>query len=110
MPRPSRSANLRSGLKRRARACDPMEAYDRLPADLRRWLAEAALPWSPRSALRAWQAALKRAGGDPRLARARLSETEARQLRRDAAQIWGKAHPAAGAGSNAPLSSRPASH
>ncbi|GHG90849.1 DUF6525 family protein [Pseudodonghicola xiamenensis] len=88
-------ANGQSSLKRRPRAGDPMTAYDRLPVELRQWLASAALPWSPRSALRAWRAALARADGDPDAARARLSATEARQLRRDTARIWGAAHPQA---------------
>ncbi len=36
-----------------------MVAYDRLPPELRRWLADAALPWNPASALRLWQRALR---------------------------------------------------
>lgn len=95
MARTAPRANGQSSLKRRSRAGDPMASYDRLPAELRHWLASAALPWSPRSALRAWRAALARAGGDPDAARARLSATEARQLRRDTARIWGTAHPQA---------------
>lgn len=95
MGRPAGAANLRSALRRRRRASDPMAAYDRLPAELRAWLASAALPWSPHSALRAWRAALDRAGGDPAAARARLSAAEARQLARDTARIWGAAHPQA---------------
>jgi hypothetical protein len=39
-----------------------MASYDRLPRDLRLWLAEAALPWSARSVLRLWQRALKETG------------------------------------------------
>jgi hypothetical protein len=34
-----------------------MAAYDALPADLRRWLAAARLPWSAQSALRLWNKA-----------------------------------------------------
>ncbi|MGE4328349.1 MAG: DUF6525 family protein [Pseudodonghicola sp.] len=95
MTRATPTPNAQSCLKRRRQAGDPMTAYDRLPAELRQWLASAALPWSPRSALRAWRVALARAGGDPDVARARLSATEARQLRRDTARIWGTAHPQA---------------
>jgi hypothetical protein len=43
------------GLRRKRRARDPMAVYDRLPRPLRGWLAGAALPWSPQSALRIWQ-------------------------------------------------------
>ncbi|MDK3019666.1 DUF6525 family protein [Pseudodonghicola flavimaris] len=93
----SRHRNSRSTLRRRARAADPMRAFDRLPAELRGWLAGAALPWSPQSALKAWHRALARSGGDPAAARAWLSASEARQLRRDCARIWGPDHPAAGA-------------
>ena len=42
-------ANLCSALSRHRKARsarDPMAEFDRLPADLRRWLAGAALPWS----------------------------------------------------------------
>lgn len=44
----ARITNLRSSLKRRSRQGDAMARFDRLPPDLRRWLAQAALPWSPR--------------------------------------------------------------
>jgi len=77
------------------RCADPMAAHDRLPAELRRWLHGAALPWSAASALRAWRQALARTGGDAAGAAARLSRIEHRQLARDARRIWGPAHPAA---------------
>ncbi|NDV49505.1 MULTISPECIES: DUF6525 family protein [unclassified Salipiger] len=65
----------------RRREGDVMSAYDRLPPDLRAWLAQAALPWSPRSALRAWRGALARTGCADAAA-ARLSAIEARHLER----------------------------
>lgn len=46
-------------LKRHRRRGDPMAAYDALPAPLRHWLAEAAMPWSPISCHRIWQRACK---------------------------------------------------
>lgn len=58
---------------------DPMEAYDRLPAELRAWVREAALPWSPRSCLKIWTEA-RRAGQDTATIHARLSQAEARML------------------------------
>ncbi|WP_353471859.1 DUF6525 family protein [Salipiger sp. H15] len=67
----------------RRRASDAMSAYDRLPPELRAWLAQAALPWSPRSALRAWRGALTRTGC-AEAAAARLSAIEAVQLARAA--------------------------
>ncbi len=77
--------NLNSTLRRRRRVGDPMQAYDALPAPLRRWLASACLPWSPASALRLW----RKAGGarDPAAALARLDAAEQAMLRRDA-QVW----------------------
>ena len=82
-----------SRLPVRRRRGDPMSAYDSLSPELRRWLATAALPWSPRSALRAWNAALRGTGGQPERARARLAQIELRLLRRDCATVWGDSHP-----------------
>ena len=59
-----------------------MAAYDRLPADLRAWLAQAALPWSPASALRIWRRA-----GSPAAAFARLDAAEQAALARDRAGV-----------------------
>lgn len=84
--------NLATSLKRRSRS-DPMRAYDALPVALRHWLAGAVLPWSPTSARRHWQRALRAAGGDTAAAQEALSAIEARRLARDVAQIWGAEHP-----------------
>ena len=82
-------ANLCSALSRRRKARparDPMAEFDRLPADLRRWLAGAALPWSPRSALRAYLRALAEVQA-PQQALARLDAIQAARLRRDAVAL-----------------------
>ena len=84
--------NLSTALKTRPREA-PMRAFDRLPADLRRWLAEAALPWSPQSALKLWQAALEEHHGCRAAARARLARAERRMLDRDAPRVWGPGYP-----------------
>ena len=42
--------NLATTLRARRRDADRVRAFDRLPRELRLWLHEAALPWSPRSA------------------------------------------------------------
>ncbi|WP_276617454.1 DUF6525 family protein [Qingshengfaniella alkalisoli] len=47
-------SNSRSALKRRRRA-NSMASFDGLPPELRRWLAQAALPWSAHSARRLWR-------------------------------------------------------
>ena len=75
--------NLQSGFARRRRARRGMEEYDSLPAPLRGWLAQAALPWSARSARRLWRRAVTRSGGDIAQALARLDAAEARHLARE---------------------------
>ena len=78
-------ANLASSLSRRRKrhpARDPMAEFDRLSPELRRWLTQAALPWSPRSALRAWQRALAQSRA-PQDALARLDALQAARLARD---------------------------
>ncbi|ESQ13778.1 MAG: hypothetical protein JKP98_25960 [Rhodobacteraceae bacterium] len=42
-----------TSLRRKRRSEDPMREFDRLPANLRAWLANAILPWRPRSVQRA---------------------------------------------------------
>lgn len=71
--------NLATSLPKRWRK-GGMAAYDRLPPPLRAWLAQAALPWSPHSALKIWRRA-----GDPHAALARLTAAEAAMLARDRA-------------------------
>jgi hypothetical protein len=86
-------SNLSSPRARWA-ARTPMAAHDALPAPLRHWLAHAALPWSLQSARRAWNNAMRR-HHDEAAALAYLSRIEAATLRREAVQVWGKAHPMA---------------
>lgn len=86
--------NLRTGLRARPRTRPSLDVFDRLPPDLRRWLRDATLPWSPESALRLWRKALAE-GATEDEALCRLAAAEARLVARDAAAIWGPAHPAA---------------
>jgi hypothetical protein len=74
--------NLATALRARRRDACPMRAFDRLPRELRLWLHEAALPWSPRSAARAWARA-RASGEDPATA---LSRLEARRLAQERPQ------------------------
>ena len=85
------SGNLTSP-RARWRKTDPMAAYDRLPPDLRTWLAGAALPWSATSVLRLWQRAMRETGCAT-AARERLVRAEQKTLARDAAKVWGRGHP-----------------
>lgn len=65
-----------------------MATYDRLPTDLRIWLMQAALPWSPLSALRVWKTAMKKHGGDRSAAQSYLSQLERKKLTQDVKEIW----------------------
>jgi hypothetical protein len=84
-----------TSLRLRSRIEDPMREFDRLPAELRAWLASAALPWRPRSVRRAYEKALAETG-DRRRALARLTDLQGRLVAQDAARVWGPEHPAAG--------------
>ena len=59
-----------------------MVAFDGLPAPLRKWLAEAALPWSPASVRRIWSKSQAK-GLSPEETLVSLSHAEARMLARD---------------------------
>ncbi|WFE73512.1 DUF6525 family protein [Roseinatronobacter sp. S2] len=83
-------ANLKSSLRRRS---SPMAEFDRLPPELRHWLAHAALPWSARSALRLWHRAARQYGPDRQAILAHLARAEARSLARDIPAIWGNGYP-----------------
>ena len=85
--------NLQTSLRRRPSG-DPMQAFDRLPAELRNWLCAARLPWSPRSAAKLWTRVLQRNDGDTIRALAALDRAEAKALARDARKLWGPEHPA----------------
>lgn len=69
-----------TGLRLRRRSGCPLADYDRLPADLRAWLADALLPWSPRSAARAFARALARHGGNRAAAFADLDDLQEKRL------------------------------
>ena len=59
-----------------------MREFDRLPPVLRAWVSQAALPWRPRSVLRAYNKALDRTGNQSR-ALDELRRLEAVQLAKD---------------------------
>lgn len=71
-----------TSLRRKRRARNPMDAYDGLPAPLRQWLSQAALPWSPESARRIWARSRAR-GLTPNEALQALSRVEEHTLARD---------------------------
>lgn len=79
------NGNLRSPRARWRQGC-PMRAHDALPAPLRQWLKQAALPWSAESARRVWEREVRRSGVDGALRR--LAEVEAATLARERAAAW----------------------
>jgi len=77
------SGNLgQCSLRRTRRAGDPMAAFDGLPAPLRQWVSQAALPWSPASVRRIWTKSRAK-GLSPEEALLSLSRAEAKALVRD---------------------------
>lgn len=71
-----------------------MRDYDRLPPELRLWLAGAVLPWRPKSVRRAYEAAAARQRNKAGALR-ELDALQARLIARDTAQVWGRDHPQA---------------
>ena len=69
-----------------------MQEYDRLPSELRQWLATAVLPWRPASVKRVFDRALTRTR-DARRALEELDTLQARLVAKDIGQIWGPDHP-----------------
>ncbi|MEM8792484.1 MAG: DUF6525 family protein [Pseudomonadota bacterium] len=87
-----RGGQARTSLKSRRRKEDPMREFDRLPPELRGWLASAILPWRPRSVLNAFARA-RATAPDIQHALEELDRIEMRLIARDAARIWGEHHP-----------------
>lgn len=83
-----------------------MHDYDRLPAELRQWVARAALPWRAKSVQKAYDRAMAKTGSSQR-ALAELDHLQQRLVARDAAAIWGADHPAAQPGITRPAGERP---
>jgi hypothetical protein len=83
-----------TSLKRKRRTEDPMRDFDRLPPELRAWLAAAVLPWRPRSVRRAFERAVARTR-DPARALEELDRLQDRLVARDAQAVWGEDHPCA---------------
>lgn len=71
-----------TSLRRKRRNGDPMKTFDGLPAPVRQWVAQAALPWSPASVRRIWSKSRAKGLSDDD-ALALLRQAEARTLARD---------------------------
>ena len=85
--------NLKTSLKPRRRARNPMAEFDRLPKEPRAWLAQAQLPWSATSIKRLWSKALSEHAGDANAALAYLDHCEAAKMKKDAPRVWGTSYP-----------------
>ena len=68
----------KTSLKKRVFGGSQMEEFDRLPAQLRRWLSNADLPWSPASVRRVYRKSLD----DTNDARKALDELDNMQRKR----------------------------
>ncbi len=83
-----------TSLKRKRRNEDKMREFDKLPLELRAWLASAVLPWRPRSARRAFDRAVTKTK-DKSLALKELDRLQHQLVAKDARKIWGHDHPVA---------------
>lgn len=72
-----------------------MDDYDRLPPELRQWVAGAMLPWRARSVKQAFDKALKQTGDRTR-ALQELDDLQKRLVARDGPAVWGECYPAKG--------------
>ena len=84
----------KTSLKLKRRNEDPMREFDRLPAELRVWLASAVLPWRPRSVRRAFDRAIARTRDTSR-ALEDLDRLQSRLVTQDARKVRGHKPPCA---------------
>ena len=84
----------KTSLKRKRRSENSLLDYDRLPRDLRAWIANAELPWRPRSVLKAYERAFLKTG-DRNKALKELNYIQYRLVAKDTVVIWGKNYPKA---------------
>lgn len=69
-----------------------MRDFDQLPVPLRRWVAQAVLPWSAKSVRRAYDRAYAQTG-DAALALAELDRLQSVLVKKDASRIWSDQQP-----------------
>ena len=81
-----------TSLKLKRRNEDPMREFDRLPPELRAWLASAVLPWRPRSVRRAFDRAVARTRDRSR-ALEELDRLQDKIVAKDARRVWGQEYP-----------------
>ena len=81
-----------TSLKRKKRNENPLLDYDRLPKELRAWVANAELPWRPKSVLKAYKHAYLKTGNRDKAIN-ELNYIQNRLVAKDAIVIWGRNHP-----------------
>lgn len=69
-----------------------MQDFDRLPPELRAWIARAALPWRPRSVKRSFEKAMARTK-DKASALRELDRLQERLVAKDGRKVWGDDYP-----------------
>ncbi|MEO1640744.1 MAG: DUF6525 family protein [Pseudomonadota bacterium] len=84
----------KTSLKCRKRSRPRLRDFDSLPPELRVWIAGAELPWRPGSVRKAYEKAIAKVG-DRDAALRELDRLEAALIAKDAANVWGTAHPEA---------------
>lgn len=84
-----------TSLKYKQRNEDSMLEFDRLPQELRIWIATAELPWRPKSVRKTFDRALSQTGSSEK-ALQELNRVQHRLVSKDSKKVWGKEHPNAG--------------
>ena len=69
-------------LPKRRRSGNPMQTYDGLPREVRAWVAEAKIPWSPAACRKIWLTEMKR-GASIEAVLEKLDQAEDRTLARE---------------------------
>ena len=81
-----------TSLRTRRRVGNKMAEFDRLPRELRGWLASAILPWGARSALRVYNRVVSRTNSWEQAVE-ELNILQDRLVAHDARRVWGADHP-----------------
>lgn len=81
-----------TSLKLKRWSGNPMREFDRLPRELRIWIATADLPWRPGSVRRSFERAMSKTGNQ-KSALEELDRLQERLVAKDAQKVWGRNHP-----------------
>jgi len=73
-------------LKGKRKSRHPMNDFDALPPELRKWVSEAILPWSAHSVQKSFRKAIAKTG-DPQLALEELDRIQSQLIERDKSRL-----------------------